>query len=188
MTRPPDAPGWWPLLRAEAQPLLQRPLVWLTVALLLGIIWADGFRPPPLPVTLTCGAAVLLTACALGRAPRVASRLLLLCVFLLGGALHAGRVTPRAEVRALPTQLKLPELEARVCSVERRASWGQSVVLDLEPFVRGEPARTVDDKGGFGLGLSIVASLTEKAGGKFELLDRAPNGLIARVALPAAFS
>lgn len=58
----------------------------------------------------------------------------------------------------------------------------------LEPFVRGEPARTVDDKGGFGLGLSIVASLTEKAGGKFELLDRAPNGLIARVALPAAFS
>jgi len=137
MTRPPDAPGWWPLLRAEAQPLLQRPLVWLTVALLLGIIWADGFRPPPLPVTLTCGAAVLLTACALGRAPRVASRLLLLCVFLLGGALHAGRVTPRAEVRALPTQLKLPELEARVCSVERRASWGQSVVLDLEPFVRG---------------------------------------------------
>lgn len=58
----------------------------------------------------------------------------------------------------------------------------------LEPFVRGQPARTVDSKGGFGLGLSIVASLTEKAGGKLQLLDRAPNGLIARVALPAAFS
>ena len=58
----------------------------------------------------------------------------------------------------------------------------------LEPFVRGEPARTVDEKGGFGLGLSIVSSLTEKAGGKLELLDRAPNGLIARIALPAAFS
>ena len=56
----------------------------------------------------------------------------------------------------------------------------------LEPFVRGEPARTVDSKGGFGLGLSIVASLTEQAGGKLQLLDRAPNGLIARVALPAA--
>ena len=58
----------------------------------------------------------------------------------------------------------------------------------LEPFVRGEPARRVDAKSGFGLGLSIVASLTEKAGGKLQLLDRAPNGLIARVALPAAFS
>ena len=58
----------------------------------------------------------------------------------------------------------------------------------LEPFVRGEPARTVNAKSGFGLGLSIVASLTEKAGGKLQLLDRAPNGLIARVALPAAFS
>ncbi|HMN72238.1 MAG TPA: ATP-binding protein [Rhodoblastus sp.] len=58
----------------------------------------------------------------------------------------------------------------------------------LEPFVRGEPARTVDEKGGFGLGLSIVASLTEKAGGKLQLLDRTPSGLVARVALPAAFS
>lgn len=58
----------------------------------------------------------------------------------------------------------------------------------LEPFVRGDAARTVDDKGGFGLGLSIVVSLTEKAGGKLQLLDRAPRGLIARVALPAAFS
>ncbi|MCB1543879.1 MAG: histidine kinase, partial [Rhodoblastus sp.] len=58
----------------------------------------------------------------------------------------------------------------------------------LEPFVRGETARTVNDKGGFGLGLSIVASLTEKSGGKLHLLDRTPNGLIARVALPAAFS
>ena len=58
----------------------------------------------------------------------------------------------------------------------------------LEPFVRGEVARTVNEKGGFGLGLSIVSSLVEQAGGKLQLLDRAPKGLIARVALPAAFS
>lgn len=58
----------------------------------------------------------------------------------------------------------------------------------LEPFVRGEPARTLDSKSGFGLGLSIVVSLVEQAGGKFQLLDRPPNGLIARVALPAAFN
>ena len=57
----------------------------------------------------------------------------------------------------------------------------------LEPFVRGEPARTVNARSGFGLGLSIVTSLVEKAGGRFDLLDRKPHGLIARVALPAAF-
>jgi signal transduction histidine kinase len=57
----------------------------------------------------------------------------------------------------------------------------------LEPFVRGEPARNVGAKSGFGLGLSIVKSLVEKAGGRLELAERRPHGLIARVALPAAF-
>ena len=57
----------------------------------------------------------------------------------------------------------------------------------LEPFVRGEPARNVGAKSGFGLGLSIVQALVEKAGGRLELAERKPHGLIARVALPAAF-
>ena len=57
----------------------------------------------------------------------------------------------------------------------------------LEPFVRGEPARNVGAKSGFGLGLSIVKSLAEKAGGRIDLLDAKPHGLVARVALPAAF-
>ncbi|MDE2364799.1 MAG: HAMP domain-containing protein [Hyphomicrobiales bacterium] len=57
----------------------------------------------------------------------------------------------------------------------------------LEPFVRGEPARTVGAKSGFGLGLSIVKSLAEKDGGRLELVNRKPHGLIARVALPVAF-
>ncbi len=58
----------------------------------------------------------------------------------------------------------------------------------LEPFVRGEPARTVTDRSGFGLGLSIVRSLVLKLGGRLELLDRQPHGLIARVTLPCAFA
>jgi len=58
----------------------------------------------------------------------------------------------------------------------------------LEPFVRGEPARTVTDRSGFGLGLSIVRSLVQKLGGHLELLDREPHGLIARVTLPRAFA
>ena len=57
----------------------------------------------------------------------------------------------------------------------------------LEPFARGAPARTMDGKSGFGLGLSIVASLVGAAGGTLQLLDREPTGLVARVALPAAF-
>jgi len=56
----------------------------------------------------------------------------------------------------------------------------------LEPFVRGEPARTVTDRSGFGLGLSIVRSLVDELGGRLELIDRSPHGLIARVTLPRA--
>jgi signal transduction histidine kinase len=56
----------------------------------------------------------------------------------------------------------------------------------FEPFVRGEPARTVGNHSGFGLGLSIVRSLVENHGGAVDLLDRRPQGLIVRVRLPRA--
>jgi signal transduction histidine kinase len=58
----------------------------------------------------------------------------------------------------------------------------------LEPFVRGEPARNMNDHSGFGLGLSIVRSLVEDVGGGLQLLDHKPHGLIARVTLPRAFA
>lgn len=56
----------------------------------------------------------------------------------------------------------------------------------VEPFVRGERARNMNEHGGFGLGLSIVRSLLEETGGGLQLLDREPHGLIARVSLPCA--
>ncbi len=56
----------------------------------------------------------------------------------------------------------------------------------FEPFVRGEPGRTISNHSGFGLGLSIVLSLVENHGGTVELLDQTPHGLIVRVTLPRA--
>ena len=55
----------------------------------------------------------------------------------------------------------------------------------LEAFVRGEEARTMDDRSGFGLGLSIARTVAEAHGGALTLHDRVPHGLIARIMLPA---
>ena len=55
----------------------------------------------------------------------------------------------------------------------------------FEPFVRGESARTIDSRSGFGLGLSIVRELVKSHGGSVELVDGPRNaGLTARVILP----
>ncbi|SFP30357.1 Signal transduction histidine kinase [Bradyrhizobium sp. Ghvi] len=54
----------------------------------------------------------------------------------------------------------------------------------LEPFVRGDDARTMDESTGFGLGLSIAHAIALAHGGELSLHDRQPNGLIVRMQLP----
>ena len=54
----------------------------------------------------------------------------------------------------------------------------------LEAFVRGDDARTMDDRAGFGLGLAIARAVAEAHGGTLTLHDRAPHGLAARITLP----
>ena len=54
----------------------------------------------------------------------------------------------------------------------------------LEPFVRGDDARNMDEAAGFGLGLSIARSIVLAHGGELTLNDRLPHGLIVRVQLP----
>jgi signal transduction histidine kinase len=54
----------------------------------------------------------------------------------------------------------------------------------LEPFVRGDDARNMDETAGFGLGLSIVRSIVLAHGGELSLNDRQPHGLIVRIQLP----
>jgi signal transduction histidine kinase len=54
----------------------------------------------------------------------------------------------------------------------------------IEPFVRGDAARGMDGRTGFGLGLSIARAVAAAHGGSLSLLDREPRGLIARIELP----
>ena len=54
----------------------------------------------------------------------------------------------------------------------------------LEPFVRGDDARNMDEATGFGLGLSIANAIVLAHGGTLSLHDRNPHGLIVRVQLP----
>jgi signal transduction histidine kinase len=54
----------------------------------------------------------------------------------------------------------------------------------LEPFVRGDAARNMDDASGFGLGLSIARTIAQAHGGDLSLHDRAPHGLLVRIRLP----
>lgn len=54
----------------------------------------------------------------------------------------------------------------------------------LEPFVRGDEARNMDEAAGFGLGLSIARAIVLAHGGELSLHDRQPHGLIARIELP----
>jgi signal transduction histidine kinase len=54
----------------------------------------------------------------------------------------------------------------------------------LEPFVRGDDARNMDDVAGFGLGLSIARTIVLAHSGELSLNDRQPHGLIVRIQLP----
>jgi signal transduction histidine kinase len=54
----------------------------------------------------------------------------------------------------------------------------------LEPFVRGDDARNMDETSGFGLGLSIANAIVLAHGGALSLHDRQPHGLVVRIQLP----
>jgi signal transduction histidine kinase len=54
----------------------------------------------------------------------------------------------------------------------------------LEPFVRGDDARNMDEQEGFGLGLSIARAIALAHGGELSLHDRSPHGLAVRMTIP----
>lgn len=55
----------------------------------------------------------------------------------------------------------------------------------IEPFIRGDEARLMNQTIGFGLGLTIAKTVAEAHSGTLTLHDRAPHGLVARITLPA---
>ncbi|MDR7037764.1 signal transduction histidine kinase [Methylobacterium sp. BE186] len=55
----------------------------------------------------------------------------------------------------------------------------------LQPFVRGDRARNLNEASGFGLGLSIVLAIAEAHRGRLSLANRPEGGLCARLELPA---
>jgi signal transduction histidine kinase len=55
----------------------------------------------------------------------------------------------------------------------------------LEPFFKVDTARTSSDRTGFGLGLSIVDDIVRAHGGRIELMNASPHGLIVHIDLPA---
>jgi signal transduction histidine kinase len=54
----------------------------------------------------------------------------------------------------------------------------------LEPFVRGDSARNMDEAAGFGLGLSIARAIVLAHGGELSLHDSEPHGLRVRIQIP----
>jgi signal transduction histidine kinase len=55
----------------------------------------------------------------------------------------------------------------------------------LQPFVRGDSARNMDEAAGFGLGLSIANAIVQAHGGELSMHDRIPQGLRVCILLPA---
>jgi len=56
----------------------------------------------------------------------------------------------------------------------------------LQPFVRGDEARTMSDDDGFGLGLAITRAIIEAHEGSISFAEVKPRGFIVRFSLPLA--
>lgn len=107
----------------------RRPLVILTVAYLLGIIWAD-WAIPPLPVLVALLAlAVAMAAFALLRRLPGTSVFLLLGLFLLGATLHTWRITPGRDEMSTEGVSNLPRVEATVVTIVGQEGARQEVIL-----------------------------------------------------------
>ncbi|WP_428311736.1 sensor histidine kinase [Hydrocarboniphaga sp.] len=95
---------------------------------------------------------------------------------LIGNALkHAGSAEVSVLAHASEAELRIDDRGPGIPRAERE--------LVLEPFYRLDQARTLDVQGS-GLGLSIVADIVRRHGGRLSLQDRDGGGLRVSVRLP----
>lgn len=108
----------------------RRPLVLLTIACLLGIIWGDWAAPPLTVLGLLCLLVVALAAFALYRDLPAINLLLLLGMFLIGALLHTWRLTPAVDDLHPQGCRDLPLVRGTVVHLYQQWEDGQEVLLE----------------------------------------------------------
>lgn len=124
------------------------------------------------------GATVSLAAAAVARVRGQPAALSRVVNNLVGNALkYAGSAEVSLLRQADEVELRVDDHGPGIPAAERDRV--------LEPFYRADPARNLDTPGS-GLGLSIVADIVRRHGGRLVLDDVPGGGLRVRVLLPAA--
>ena len=94
------------------------------------------------------------------------------------GMKYGSSVVVRAKQKAQDAVIEIQDDGPGIADAEKPRA--------IEPFYRGDAARNLSEGDSFGLGLSIAHSIVERNGGKLELADGRPKGLLARITLPVA--
>ena len=98
-----------------------------------------------------------------------------------------GNLVENACKYATPPRLALAveDRDAILTIEDRGAGLPQAERLRLlQPFMRGDHARNMDEGGGFGLGLAIAEGIIARHGGVLVLEDAMPHGLRIKISLP----
>ncbi|MHB8996496.1 MAG: ComEC/Rec2 family competence protein [Armatimonadota bacterium] len=108
----------------------RRPLVLLTLACLLGIIWADWAAPPLVALGVLCLLVIALAAFALHRDLTAINLLLLLGMLLSGALLHTWRITPGPDDLRPQGFRNLPLAQGTVARVYQQSEDRQDLLLE----------------------------------------------------------
>lgn len=116
------------------------------------------------------------------------------------GPEHAVAMARQDDIRRGITNLVENAVRFAGNTTIRLATWQGQAIIDvdddgpgiaetqkgkvLEPFVRGDDARNMNEASGFGLGLSIAQAIALAHDGTLSLHDLAPRGLRARIQFP----
>ncbi|MEI6499561.1 MAG: ComEC/Rec2 family competence protein, partial [Armatimonadota bacterium] len=101
----------------------------MTIACLLGIIWADWAIPPLAVLVVLCLLVAGLALFSILRNFPAANLFLLLALFLLGALLHTWRLTPSGVALVATGPRDLPSVQGVVAEIRTGSEFSQRVVL-----------------------------------------------------------